>query len=247
MDGKSPMTQQPRVVATGLGLVTALGLSASDHWERCINGESAIGPLRRFDVSGHACPSGAEVADFDLSGSLRFPKNEKFMSKAVLCALRAAKEAVAASRVDLAALDPYRIAVYTGSGETGLEISEFFEALTLASNGGPEPDYRELGGRPSRLIDRYFSLRTLANAGVAFLAAEFGARGPNGNFVHSDTASAVAIASAFYDLIEDRCDVALVGGYDSLLNVPTYLAYERAGLLSHTAPAAAYRPFDRRR
>ncbi len=94
-------------------------------------------------------------------------------------------------------------------------------------------------------MDRYWSLRTLANAGLGLLAAELSARGPCNNYVQGDTASAQALAAGFFDLLEDRCDVALAGGYDCLLTPSTYLAYERAGLLSPSEPERAHRPFDR--
>ncbi|MGH7340491.1 MAG: beta-ketoacyl synthase N-terminal-like domain-containing protein, partial [Candidatus Rokuibacteriota bacterium] len=73
---------------------------------------------------------------------------------------------------------------------------------------------------------------------------EFGAKGPGDNFVQGDTSSALAVAAGFHDLRERRCDVAIVGGYDSLLTVSTFLAYDKAGLLSALPPARAYRPFD---
>ncbi len=241
------MTQQTRVVVTGLGLVTPLGLSVGETWDRGIKGESGIGPLRRFDVSGYCCTSGAEVSDFELTDSLRFPKNLKFMGKSVQCAVRAAKEAVESSKILLSDLDPYRIGIYTGSGDTGLEYTDFFRAMSFVWTDEEHFDFSSLGGRASRLVDPYFSLRTLSNAGVAFLASEFAARGPSANFVQGDTASALAISSAFHDLLENRCDVAIVGGYDSLLNVSTYLAYEGVGLLSSSRPEEAYRPFDRNR
>lgn len=241
------MGQDDQVVITGIGLTIPLGLSIDEAWDRGLRGESAIDPLRRFDVSGHACKAAAEVADFDIATSLLVPKAAKFMGKNVSCAVRAAKEAVVHSRLDLSSLDPYRIAIHVGSGQTGLEHSEFFPALALAWTGQAELDFRNLGGRPSRLIDPYFSLRTLSNSGAAFLSNELGARGPNSNFVQSDTASAVAIATAYHDLLDGHCDVAIAGGYDGLLTVSTYLMYERLGVLSCAPFDEAYRPFDRKR
>ena len=238
-----------RIAITGVGLTLPLGLSAATTWERSIKGLSAIGPLRRFDAAGHDCQTAAEVDDFDLSPALKSPKNVKLMSRSVQCALKASKEAVAASGIDLGELDPFRVAVYTGSGQTGMEASDFFAALNVAWAGraADDLDFKYLGGRPSRLVNRYFSLRSLANAGVGFLAAELGAQGPSGNFVQGDTASAMAISAGFHDLVEGRCDIALAGGYESLLHMSTYLAYERAGLLSAAPPERAYRPFDRDR
>ena len=106
-----------------------------------------------------------EVPRFDVDDDLRVPKNAKFMGRAVACGARAAHRAVRTSGIDLEAFDPYRIALYTGSGQTGLEADEFFDALETAAGGDADADYRLIGGRASRRIDRYWSLRTLANAG----------------------------------------------------------------------------------
>ena len=235
------------VAVTGMGLVVPLGLSVDAAWSRSLRGESGIGPLRRFDASGFPCTASAEIAPFDLAGSLRFPKNEKFMGQSVRCAMRAVKEAIATSGIELASVDPYRIALYIGSGQTGLESAEMFGALEFAWTGEEERDFANMGGRASRLLDRYFSLRTLSNAGLGLLSAEIGAQGPSDNFVQGDTASALAVASGLHDLRERRADVAIVGGYESLLTESTFLAYEKVGLLSAGDPSCAYRPFDRER
>src|SRR5213593_1021294 len=59
------------VSVTGVGLVTPLGLSSFDSWNRCVDGLSGIRPVTRFDISGHRCSVAAEVAEFDLSDLLR--------------------------------------------------------------------------------------------------------------------------------------------------------------------------------
>ena len=237
----------PRIVITGIGLALPAGRSAAEVTDRALAGASAIGPLQRFDVGDYGCRAAAEVPPFDLRGALRVPKNEKFMSRPVACAIRAALDAVAASGLDLASFDPHRIGVYAGTGQTGLETSEFFAALEVAESGDADSAFRNLGGRASRLVDRYWSLRTLANAGIGLLAAELAARGPCNNFVQDDTASALALVAGCHELAEGRCDVVIAGGCDSLLTPSSYLAYHRAGLLSHGEPMRAYRPFDRDR
>ncbi len=218
----------------------------ADVTARALQGDSGIGPLRRLGTVGHACTAAGELPPFDLASSLRLPKNAKFMSRSVECAVLAAGEAIAGAG-SLGDTDPHRIGMYTGSGQTGLEPSEFFAAVELAETGDESGTYKHLGGRAARLVDRYWSLRTLANAGLGLLAAEFSARGPCNNYVQGDTASAQALAAGYFDLLEDRCDVALAGGYDCLLTPSTYLAYERAGLLSPSDPCRAHRPFDRER
>jgi len=234
------------VVITGIGLAIPPGVGAAGVGARALQGQSGIGPLRRLGSGGHACTAAGEVPPFDLDATLRLPKNAKFMSRSVECAVLAAGEAVAAAG-GFGGVDPRRIGIYTGSGQTGLEPGEFFAALELAEAGDEGLTYRNLGGRAARLVDRYWSLRTLANAGLALLAAEFSARGPCSNYVQGDTASAQALGAGFFDVLEDRCEVALAGGYDCLLTPSVYLAYEREGLLSPSDPERAHRPFDRAR
>jgi 3-oxoacyl-(acyl-carrier-protein) synthase len=235
------------VAVTGMGLAVPLGLSVDEVWNRSVRGESAIGPRRRFDASAYPSAAAAEVPPFEVAASLREPKNEKFMNQSVRCAMHAVKSAIGSSGIELATLDPYRVALYAGSGQTGLESAEMFGALGFQWTGEEERDNANMGGRASRLIDRYFSLRSLSNAGLGLLSAEIGAQGSSDNFVQGDPASALAVAAGLHELAEGRADVAIVGGYESLLNVSTFLAYEKAGLLSPSDPALAYRPFDRER
>ena len=233
-----------RVAITGVGLVTPLGLTAEENVRRACAGESGIAPAQAFEVEGHKASALATVPDFELESALRFPKNFKFMGRSVRFAMRAAREALDQSGIDLAKLDATRVGIQVGSGQTGVEYDDFFPSLIMAWDGGRELDYKYLGGLPSHLIDRYICLRTLANGGVALLSTEFGIRGPNGDFTQKDTASAMALNAAWLDLLEGRCDVALAGGYDSLATPGNFLAYEQAGLLSHADAAEAGRPFD---
>jgi 3-oxoacyl-[acyl-carrier-protein] synthase II len=169
------------------------------------------------------------------------------MGRATSLAIAASLEAVAAARIDLVDADPYRLAVFVGSGETGLDVEEFFPAMSVAWEDDPTRDYRHLGGRPSRLIDPYFSLRTLSNAAAALLAIEFDVHGATGNFVQGGISAALALAAAMREVTDQRADAALVVGCDSLLNIVTYLAFDRAGCLSRLDPDRACRPFDANR
>jgi 3-oxoacyl-(acyl-carrier-protein) synthase len=236
--------EMQRVAITGVGLVTPLALTAAENVARSCRGESGIGPAKAFPVEGHPAQAMANVAAFELETFLRFPKNYKFMGRSVQFAMRAAREAIDQSGMDFSKLDATRIGIHVGSGQTGVEYDDFFPSLIMAWDAGREMDYKYLGGLPSHLIDRYICLRTLANGGLALLSTEFGIRGPNGNFTQKDTASAQAVTAAYLDLLEDRCDVAVAGGYDSLATPGNFLAYEQAGLLSHADPTVAFRPFD---
>ena len=236
-----------RVAITGIGLATPLGLSVGENVARSLRGESAIGPMEAFGAGAHPRASAACVPKFDIAGHLRTPKNQKFMTPAVACAIRAGREAIEQSGIAIESVDPWRTAIYTGSGQTGVEYENYFAALSLAWEGDREMDFKYVGGPPSRLIDPHLLIRTLSNAGLALLACEFGIRGPNGNSVQGETASAHALDFAVHDLLDGRADLAIAGGYDSLLSTANFLAFQQAGLLSRSHPDEAYRPFDVKR
>lgn len=232
------------VVVTGMGLVSPLGLTTSEHLAAAKSRRTGIGRghLPGTDT-GSEIPMGV-CAPFDLSDSLRCPKNSKYFSRSVSLAVKAARDAAAQSRILEVGFDPWRIGVYTGSGQTGLEFTYFSRALSVAWQGQREHDFKHLGGRPSRLIDPNFSLRTLSNGAIAMLCVELGAKGPSVNFVHSDPASAIALQTACFDLVEDRCDVAMAGGYDTLLYPSVVHAYHNLGVLSQSDAPEPLAPFD---
>jgi 3-oxoacyl-[acyl-carrier-protein] synthase II len=220
------------IAVTGIGIVTPLGRGCAVNLDRLLAGESAITTEIPAGVETSHAIASARCPDFDLSSLLRFPKALKYMSRPVQLAMHAAIEAFETSGLHRDRIDPYRLAIYTASGQTGLDYTEFSRALDLAWGSDREPDFGYVGGTPSRLIDPYFSLRTLGNGGIALLSTEFGAKGPSGNFVHSDTAPALALQAACTDIAEGRCDAALVGGFDSLLYPTELFARNEAGLLT---------------
>lgn len=232
-----------RVAVTGIGLITPLGLTAADTVARVLRGESAatVQPEGTELAAGVAA---GVVPPFDVVKILRHPKNLKLMSRSVRMALHATREAFDQSGIPDSSIPAERIGVYVGSGQTGLEYDEFFKALTIAWEGGREQDYKYLGGMPTRVIDRYFSLRTLANAGVGAISTEFSARGPSNNYVQGEIAPAVAIFHACQDLLEERCDAAIVCGYDCLLVPSLFTAFRKMGLLSGGGFDSAYQPFQ---
>jgi 3-oxoacyl-[acyl-carrier-protein] synthase II len=223
------------IAVTGIGIVTPLGLGCSVNLERLLAGDSAVTTEIPPGVETCHAIASARCPDFDLSSLLRFPKALKYMSRPVQLAMRAAIEAFETSGLHRGQIDPYRLAIYTASGQTGLDYTEFSRALDLAWGSDRETDFGHVGGTPTRLIDPYFSLRTLGNGGMALLSTEFGAKGPSGNFVHSDTAPALALQAACADITEGRCDAAIVGGFDSLLYPTALFALSEAGMLTDDA------------
>lgn len=233
-----------RIAVTGIGLVTPLGLTASDNVARALRGDSAVAVPAEVEGAANLGIACAVVPPFDLSRVLRHPKNLKLLGRPVRMALLAVREAIEQSGRAESVQPDERTGVYVGSGQTGLEYDEFFKALTVAWEAGREQDFKFLGGMPTRLIDRYFSLRTLANAGVGAISTEFSARGPSNNYVQGEIAPAVALSNACFDLTEQRCDAAIVCGYESLLIPSNALAFRNMELLSGGGFDPVYTPFN---
>ena len=150
--------------------------------------------------------------------------------------------AVAESGWSREALAGDRTAVFTASGQPGLEPSQLFPGFKVAHTEDGLPDWAALGGPASRQLDPYFPLRALSNSGLALLAMELEARGPSNNFVQSDTAGVHALDAAIGALEDGLCDVAVCGAFDSLLTPANELNYRRMGLLSARGRLC---PFDR--
>ena len=229
--GVSGQSELFDIAITGIGIVTPLGVGCSVNLDRLLAGDSAVKKEIPRGVDSCGAIASGRCPDFDLGGLLRFPKSTKYMSRPVQLAMRAAIEAFESSGLQRGQIDPFRMAIYTASGQTGLDYTDFSKAIDFAWSD-QEPDFGLLGGMPCKLIDPYFSLRTLGNGGMALLSTEFGAKGPSGNFVHSDTAPALALQAACVDIAEGRCDAAIVGGFDSLLHPTSLFALSEAGILA---------------
>jgi 3-oxoacyl-(acyl-carrier-protein) synthase len=234
-------------VVTGIDACTALGPSLDATWRRLVAGQSAIARVTHLQIGDSPFRSAALSAFATEPPPLRTVKHAKYAGRAVTCALHALAGAVRSANAGDGVADPHRVALYGATGQSGLEVDEFFDALSASAVDDAGNHFARFGGRAARLVDPHFSLRTLANGGLALIAAEVGARGPSNNYVQNEMASAFALRAAAADLREDRADMAIVFGCDSLPHPSTWLAFAAQGLLSADAPDRALRPFDARR
>ena len=216
----------PEIVVTGMGLASSIGSSVAAGFDCLMKGGPCFGA----------------VIPYELSGLVRVPKNQKFLSCSARHLMWAGLRALEQSGWTRETLPPERTAIFTGSGQVGLEPSQIFPGFRAAHTSEGHADWAALGGPASRLLDPFFPLRALSNSGLALLAMEVGARGPSNNFVQSDTAGAHALDAAIAGLQESLCDVALAGAFDSLPTPANELNYRRMGLVS---PTGCLRPFDR--
>jgi 3-oxoacyl-[acyl-carrier-protein] synthase II len=224
----------PRVVITGLGAVTSLGVGVDALWDAVAAGRSGIRALTRFDATAYTSRIGAQVDDFDPTPWLdkrEVRRMDRFVQFAAVSALMAIRDA----GLDLAATDLDRVGVVMGTGIGGMEtLTEEFATLT---NRGP--------GRVSPL----FIPKMIANMAAGQVAILTGARGPNTTLVTACASSAHAVGEALRLIQRGDADVMITGGSEAAFIPLTFAGFCAMRALSthNDDPAGASRPFDRER
>jgi 3-oxoacyl-[acyl-carrier-protein] synthase II len=223
-----------RVVVTGIGLVSALGIGTNETWAALLAGQSGVTRITRFDISGYATQIAAEVKGFDPLAFIE-KKDIKKMDLFIQYAIAAAQFAMDDSRLDITADNAPNIGVYIGSGIGGfITIEREHEALL---DGGP------------RRVSPFFIPSAIINLASGQVSIRFGAKGPNSATCTACSASAHAIGDA-YEIIK-RCDAdaMIAGGSEAAICPMSVAGFGQLRALStrNDAPARASRPFDRDR
>ena len=223
-----------RVVVTGIGLVSALGIGTDETWSGVRAGQSGVTRITRFDISGYATQIAAEVKGFDPLAFIE-KKDIKKMDLFIQYAIAAAQFAMDDSRLDITADNAPNIGVYIGSGIGGfITIEREHEALL---NGGP------------RKVSPFFIPSAIINLASGQVSIRFGAKGPNSATCTACSASAHAIGDA-YEIIK-RCDAdaMIAGGSEAAICPMSISGFGQLRALStrNDEPARASRPFDKDR
>ena len=219
-----------RVVVTGLGAVTPLGVTATETWDAMVSGRSGAGPVTLFDATGFPVRIAAEVKDFD-AAEIFGKRRARHLDRFAQFALVASREAVADAALDVAT-NPDRVGVVYASGIGGLGTLEREVGVLLAR--GPE------------WVSPYMCPMMIPNIAAGEIAMELGATGPNSCTVTACAASAHAIGDG-YDMIRlGRADVIIVGGSEAGLTPIGMAGFAALKALStrNDDPEHASRPFD---
>ncbi len=221
-----------RIVITGMGAVTPLGIGVEAYWKSLIGGECGVDAITLFDASSMQCRIGAEVRGFvpeDFMSAKLARENDRFIQ----FALAAAQMAVEDSRIDLSLEDPYRVGVIFGTAIGGI--------ITITGE-----QTRLLNG--SR-IGPHFVPKFIGNLAAGQVSIHYGIRGPNITVTTACAAGSDAVGTAMHVLKRGDADVAIAGGAESLFCQLIYAGLHAARALSsrNEEPRTASRPFDRDR
>jgi 3-oxoacyl-[acyl-carrier-protein] synthase II len=222
-----------RVVITGLGIISSVGIGKEEFWENCLQGASGIKPVRRFDVSAYRSKLGGQLPEIDFKAFIR-PANLRRMDRIGKMMVSAVRLALDDSGLDLKKEDPNQMGLSFGTGLGSSDtVDQFFRALL---KDGP------VGAAP------LLFQTAVPNAISSHCSIEYGIKGVNITFSHKETSAEMAMAYAFHLLREGRMDIVLAGGGDEL-SEPLYHVYSMLGALSpgRGKGSEGMRPFDRNR
>ncbi|MBZ0157874.1 MAG: beta-ketoacyl-ACP synthase II [Alphaproteobacteria bacterium] len=225
------MVHERRVVVTGLGLVTPLGIGVEASWKAALEGTSGIGPITQFDASSLPVRIAGEVKGFDPSPYIE-AKEIKKMDRFIHLALAAATMAMEDSGFAVTEENAERVGVIVGAGMGGLPAIEQYHKAFL------EKGYRR--------ISPFFIPMLIINLASGNISIKFGAKGPNSAAVTACATGSHSIGDAFRLIQRGDADAMIAGGTESVITPLGIGGFAVMKALStrNEEPGKASRPFD---
>ena len=223
-----------RVVVTGVGLVTAVGLDTAESWRNLLAGKSGVAPITHFDTTGFSATIAAEVKGFDPFQYIE-KKELKKMGLFIQFALAASQQAMTQSGLKITPDCAERVGVYIGSGIGGFDVIE--REHTALMQGGP------------RRISPFFIPAAIVNLAAGHVSIRYGAKGPNSATCTACSSSAHAVGDSFKIIQRCAADVMICGGAEAAITpmgVGGFASMRALSTRNHE-PERASRPFDRLR
>jgi 3-oxoacyl-[acyl-carrier-protein] synthase II len=218
-----------RVVVTGMGLVSSLGIGTEANWKALVVGTSGVDRVTRFDVTGYAAQIAAEVRGFDPLDYIE-KKDVKKMDVFIQYAVAASQFAMDDSKLAITDASAPDVGVFIGSGIGGFQTSALLA-------GGP------------RKISPFFIPSAIINLASGQVSIRFGAKGPNLATCTACSASAHAIGESFEIIRRGDAEAMIAGGSEAAITPMSLGGFGALRALStcNDNPRKASRPFDRNR
>src|SRR5215472_17314949 len=213
----------PRVVVTGIGLISPAGVGTAETWEALLSGQSGIAPITLFDAGSLPCQIAGEVKGF-VADDFIDRKDVKETGRFIQLTLAAADSAISD-----------RVGVYVGSGIGGFEVIE--------------REHQKLLERGPGRVSPFFITASIVNLAAGQVAIRTGAKGPNLACATACTTGAHAIGEAFRVIQAGDADAMICGGAEAVISPLAVAGFTAMRALStrNEAPERASRPWDRER
>lgn len=244
-----------RVVITGLGAVTPLGLTVNDTWAALCAGRCGIDKISAFDPVGFSCKIAGQVPEYKIRDYVpkAFRKAVKLMSRDIELAVIAAGEALTDSGLITKGIDPEnininpeRMAINLGAGLISCDLIELAPAVAASITDG-KFDIHKWGKDGLELVTPLWLLKYLPNMLACHIGIIHDIQGPSNSITCAETSGHLAITEAAQTIARGDSDIALAGGAEAKVNPIVMI---RQCLLRRTTdqnndnPACACRPFD---
>ncbi|NTU41543.1 MAG: beta-ketoacyl-ACP synthase II [Nitrospirales bacterium] len=223
-----------RVVVTGLGLVSPLGIGVDASWEAAIEGRSGLGPITHFDASDLPVRIAGEVKGFDPALYIE-PKEIKKMDRFIHLAMAAATMAMEDSGLKITEENAERVGVIVGAGMGGLPAIEHYHKVLLEKG--------------IRRVSPFFIPMIIINLASGCVSIKYGAKGPNSAAVTACATGSHSIGDAFKIIQRGDADAMIAGGTESVITSLGIVGFAVMKALStrNDEPERSSRPFDKDR
>ncbi|WP_455577265.1 beta-ketoacyl-ACP synthase II [Anaerosinus sp.] len=224
-----------RVVITGIGAITPIGIGKENFWNALLAGKSGINQITRFDATGYTTQIAGEVRDFDPTEYID-KKEAKRMDRSTQFAVAATKMAFEDSKIDLESEDKERIGVIIGTGIGGIETLHS-QYVSLFEKG------------PSR-VSPFFIPMMIGNMATGQTSIVFGLQGPSSCVVTACATGTNSIGDAFRLIQYGEADVMVAGGTEACISpaaVAGFCSMKAMSVEHNDNPTVASRPFEKNR
>lgn len=232
----------PRIVVTGVGIVSPIGIGKDAFWNSLSSGVCGIRPT----VSVNGAPLGAEVSGFDPLEHIYQKKFIRLMPREVQLGVASASMAMRDAGIERGSIDPYRIGVEFGASHISTTADDLLDAARgLKSVVDPAFFATQFGTENMDQIGPLWLIKQLPNMPACHVAMEHDARGPNNTITSSESSALLALAEAVRIIERGAADVMIVGASSSHFNPVEWTRVTAYESLSHECePDRACRPFD---
>ncbi len=249
------LRSERRVVITGLGIVSPIGIGPDAVWASLAAGRGGVDTVRSFPTDGLPNSAGGEVLNFDLKASAlpkfrrTLGKSQKYMARDIQLAVAAAQLAVADAGLLEGGVDPTRFGVDLGAGLISSELDELAPAVHQASAATGTFDFHTWGRESIAMIPPIWLLKYLPNMLACHISILIDCQGPSNTITEAEAASNLAIGEASRIIARGRADVMITGGADSKIHPLSMVRMSLLDQMSHWSgePSKACKPFDVRR
>ena len=236
-----------RVVISGIGIVSPLGVGTEQTWNGLLEGKSGVGPISGYDASALRTRIAADIPDFD---------PEQFAHRRVLrsmtrndqLGLAGASLAIQDAGVDMSG-DGDRAGLFVGSNKEISNPMNILEGSLVARNEDGSVDIRRLGESASSAFHPLFYVEGLQAASIFYISQAHSLKGPNTYFAGMAESGLNAIGRGYRAVRRGEADVAIAGGFDDATSWWNMTKFDTLGLLTqdNESGAQAVKPYDAKR